>query len=80
MHLGSVQAPARGLLPADVEIKARRFCRRWQQLGRSAAHRGRSPAPERLVMVHPLRAADALQLAAALVWAADPPRDWVCLS
>jgi hypothetical protein len=29
----------------------------------------------RLLRVHPLRAADALQLAAALVWAADQPRD-----
>ena len=29
--------------------------------------------PERCLAVHPLRAADALQLAAALVWAADRP-------
>lgn len=28
---------------------------------------------ERLLRVHPLRAGDALQLAAALVWAGDPP-------
>jgi uncharacterized protein len=36
---------------------------------------------ERLLRVHPLRAADALQLAAALVWAEDSPRDreLVCL-
>ncbi len=27
----------------------------------------------RLLRVHPLRAADALQLAAALIWAGDPP-------
>ncbi|MSR07525.1 MAG: PIN domain-containing protein [Gemmatimonadetes bacterium] len=29
---------------------------------------------ERLVRIHPLRAADALQLAAALVWVEDQPR------
>jgi predicted nucleic acid-binding protein len=36
---------------------------------------------ERALMVHPLRAADALQLAAALVWAEDAPRglELVCL-
>jgi len=36
---------------------------------------------ERLLSVHPLRAADALQLAAALVWAQDTPREleFVCL-
>jgi uncharacterized protein len=35
----------------------------------------------RMLMLHPLRAADALQLAAALVWAAGTPfdRDFVCL-
>ena len=36
---------------------------------------------ERLLSIHPLRAADALQLAAALVWAQETPRglDFVCL-
>jgi uncharacterized protein len=36
---------------------------------------------ERLLMVHSLRAADALQLAAALIWAAESPADYefVCL-
>jgi hypothetical protein len=35
----------------------------------------------RLLAVHPLRAADALQLAAALLWCRDHPggRDFVCL-
>ncbi len=35
----------------------------------------------RLLGVHPLRAADALQLAAALLWTRDRPdgRDFVCL-
>ena len=35
----------------------------------------------RLLAVHPLRAADALQLAAALLWAREVPggRDFVCL-
>jgi predicted nucleic acid-binding protein len=36
---------------------------------------------ERLLSIHPLRAVDALQLAAALVWAQETPRglDFVCL-
>ncbi|RPI76091.1 MAG: PIN domain-containing protein [Desulfobacteraceae bacterium] len=36
---------------------------------------------ERLLAVHPLRAADALQLAAALIWAEETPQDleFVCL-
>jgi len=36
---------------------------------------------ERLLSIHSLRAADALQLAAALVWAQETPRglDFVCL-
>jgi len=36
---------------------------------------------ERLLSTHPLRAADALQLAAALVWAQERPRglEFVCL-
>jgi len=36
---------------------------------------------ERLLSIHPLRAADALQLAAALLWAQETPRglDFVCL-
>jgi predicted nucleic acid-binding protein len=35
----------------------------------------------RLLAAHPLRAADALQLAAAMLWARDKPggRDFVCL-
>ena len=36
---------------------------------------------ERLLSIHPLRAADALQLASALIWAQETPRglDFVCL-
>jgi hypothetical protein len=36
---------------------------------------------ERLLSIHPLRATDSLQLAAALVWAQETPRglDFVCL-
>jgi predicted nucleic acid-binding protein len=36
---------------------------------------------ERLLSIHPLRAADALQLAAALIWAQESPRglEFVCL-
>ena len=36
---------------------------------------------ERILSIHPLRAADALQLAAALIWAQETPRglEFVCL-
>jgi len=36
---------------------------------------------ERLLSIHPLRAADALQLASALVWGQETPRglEFVCL-
>jgi hypothetical protein len=43
----------------------------WSEV--SASERLRDTA-ERLLRVHPLRAADAFQLAAALVWAGDRPR------
>ena len=71
-----------GLLPADVEIKARAvlsaLAAAWSEVQPTEAVRLRA---ERLLMVHPLRAADALQLAAALVWAAESPQgvEFVCL-
>lgn len=36
-------------------------------------------AADRLLRLHALRAADALQLAAAIVWAGGQPRGFVCL-
>jgi predicted nucleic acid-binding protein len=71
-----------GLLPADVEIKARAvlsaLAAAWSEVQPTEAVRLRA---ERLLMVHPLRAADALQLAAALVWAEESPQgvEFVCL-
>lgn len=42
----------------------------WYEVRPTEAVRRRA---ERLLRVHPMRAADALQLAAALAWAGDPP-------
>lgn len=44
----------------------------WTEV--SASERLRDTA-ERLLRIHPLRAADAFQLAAALVWCGDRPRE-----
>ncbi len=44
---------------------------RWYEVQPTVAVRRRA---ERLLRVHPLRAADALQLAAAIAWAGDPPQ------
>ncbi len=51
---------------------------KWTEVQPVAAIRD---VAERLLRVHPLRAADALQLAAALIWAGKSPRDCaiVCL-
>ena len=50
----------------------------WSEVQPTELVRARA---ERLLSIHPLRAADALQLAAALVWAQETPRglDLVCL-
>ena len=50
----------------------------WSEVQSTEMVRGRA---ERLLSIHPLRAADAMQLAAALVWAQETPRgfDFVCL-
>lgn len=71
-----------GALPLDVEVKAKAIlsamAAEWSEVQPTEAVRQRA---ERLLMVHPLRAADALQLAAALVWAAESPQglELVCL-
>lgn len=64
-----------GLLHADEEDSARSLLQTlqdaWTEIlpGEEVrAHAGR------LLRLHPLRSADALQLAAALVWAGSPPR------
>jgi len=50
----------------------------WSEVQPSEAVRLRA---ERLLSIHPLRAADALQLASALIWAQETPRGlgFVCL-
>jgi predicted nucleic acid-binding protein len=58
-----------GKLAASVEDRARRalaaLATEWSEVLPTEAVRDRA---ERLLAVHPLRAADAFQLAAALVW------------
>ena len=71
-----------GVLGADAEAKARAIlsamATEWSEIQPTEAVRLRA---ERLLMVHPLRAADGLQLAAALVWAEESPQglEVVCL-
>jgi predicted nucleic acid-binding protein len=50
----------------------------WSEIQPTEAVRLRA---ERLLSIHPLRAADAFQLAAALIWAQETPRglEFVCL-
>lgn len=63
-HVGMAQARLRGLAEAWHEVQPH--------------ERVRSRA-ERLLRVHPLRAADALQLAAAIEAAGGSPFEFVCL-
>ena len=71
-----------GVLHNDTESKARAILsalsEEWSEVQPSELVRQRS---ERLLMIHSLRAADALQLAAALAWAQETPQglDFVCL-
>jgi len=71
-----------GVLHNDAESKARAILsalsEEWSEVQPSELVRQRS---ERLLMIHSLRAADALQLAAALVWAQETPQGlgFVCL-
>ena len=71
-----------GVLPSGDEVKARTvlsaLAATWSEVQPTETVRLRA---ERLLSIHPLRAADALQLASALIWAQETPRglDFVCL-
>jgi predicted nucleic acid-binding protein len=71
-----------GVLGSGDEAKARTvlsaLATTWSEVQPTEMVRLRA---ERLLSVHPLRAADALQLASALIWAQEAPRglDFVCL-
>jgi predicted nucleic acid-binding protein len=70
------------MLPSGDEAKARAvlsaLAATWSEIQPTEAVRLRA---ERLLSIHPLRSADALQLASALIWAQETPRglDFVCL-
>ncbi len=71
-----------GVLSAEADHEARAILSalsgQWSEVQPSEVVRDRA---ERLLSVHPLRAADGLQLAAALVWAEESPKglEFVCL-
>ena len=71
-----------GVLSPDDETKARTVLSAigtaWSEIQPTEAVRLRA---ERLLSVHPFRAADALHLAAALIWAQERPPglEFVCL-
>ncbi|MBM4276848.1 MAG: type II toxin-antitoxin system VapC family toxin [Deltaproteobacteria bacterium] len=71
-----------GVLPLGDEAKARTvlsaLAATWSEVQPTETVRLRA---ERLLSIHPLRAADALQLSSALIWAQETPRglDFVCL-
>jgi predicted nucleic acid-binding protein len=71
-----------GALPTEAEQKARSVLQAlaagWSEVQPTEVLRRRA---ERLIAVHPLRSADAFQLAGALVWAQDSPQGFevVCL-
>ncbi|MFH0813399.1 MAG: type II toxin-antitoxin system VapC family toxin [Pseudomonadota bacterium] len=71
-----------GALSVDAERQARTILAglsaEWSEVYPTEIVRQRA---ERLLMVHPLRAVDAFQLAAALIWAEEIPRglEVVCL-
>jgi predicted nucleic acid-binding protein len=71
-----------GVLATEADRKARAILSvlsgEWSEVQSSEIVRERA---ERLLMIHPLRAADGLQLAAALVWAEESPKglEVVCL-
>jgi predicted nucleic acid-binding protein len=71
-----------GVLSPGDETKARAVLSAigtaWSEVQPTETVRLRA---ERLLSIHPLRAADALQLAAALIWAQETPRglEFVCL-
>jgi hypothetical protein len=71
-----------GVLSSGEEVQARAvlsaLAAAWSEVQPTEIVRLRS---ERLLSVHSLRAGDALQLAAALIWAEETPRslEFVCL-
>jgi uncharacterized protein len=71
-----------GVLGTDAELKAREILSamavEWSEVQPTELVRQRA---ERLLAIHPLRSADAFQLAAALIWAQENPRGFelVCL-
>jgi hypothetical protein len=71
-----------GALSVDAELQSRAVLRAlslaWSEVQPTEMLRQRA---ERLLMVHALRAADAFQLAAALVWGRESPvgLDLICL-
>jgi predicted nucleic acid-binding protein len=71
-----------GVLSADAELKAKvilsALSTEWSEVQPSEVVRQRA---ERLLAIHPLRSADAFQLAAALIWAQENPQGYemVCL-
>jgi len=71
-----------GALSADAEVKAKAILSalsaEWSEVEPSEVVRRRA---ERLLPIHPLRSADAFQLAAALIWAQENPQghEIVCL-
>jgi predicted nucleic acid-binding protein len=71
-----------GTLQADTQLKSRAIlsalATAWSEVLPSERVRQRA---ERLLAIHPLRAADALQLAATLIWAEEAPQglEVVCL-
>jgi predicted nucleic acid-binding protein len=71
-----------GALHAETQLNARAvvfaLATAWSEVLPTERVRQRA---ERLLAIHPLRAADALQLAAALIWAEEAPQglEVVCL-
>jgi predicted nucleic acid-binding protein len=71
-----------GTLSSDADIKSKAvlsvMAAEWSEVLPSERIRQRA---ERLLLTHPLRAADAFQLAAALIWAEEAPQglEVVCL-
>jgi predicted nucleic acid-binding protein len=71
-----------GVLSSGEEVQARAvlsaLAAAWSEVQPTEIVRLRA---ERLLSVHPLRTGDALQLAAALIWAEETPRslEFVCL-
>jgi len=71
-----------GVLNIDSELKAKNIlialAAEWSEVQPSELLRQRA---ERILTIHPLRSADAFQLAAALIWAQESPQgfEMVCL-